>query len=109
MKALVVKLYIKEECIEQFKEISLYNSQNSRKEPGNYCFDLVQSVDSPTLFFLYELYESDESIEHHRTTEHYKNWRDAVADMMSQPREAIKAEVINEKKTGNLDGKSIAY
>ena len=80
MKALVVKLYIKEECIEQFKEISLYNSQNSRKEQGNLCFDLVQSIDTPTLFFLYELYDSDAAIEYHRTTEHYKKWRDTVAD-----------------------------
>ena len=109
MKSIVVKIYIKEEYIEQFKEITLYNSQNSRKELGNLCFDLTQSIDNPTVFFLYELYTSDEAIEHHRNTDHYKKWRDTVADMMSQPRESAKAEVINEKQITSVDGKNIAY
>ena len=89
MKSLIVKLYIKEECIEQFKEISFYNSKNARKEPGNLRFDVHQSADDPKLFFLHEVYKSDEAIAYHRETEHYKKWRDAVADMMEKPREGI--------------------
>lgn len=109
MRTIFVKLLIKEECIEQFKEITLYNSQNSRKEPGNYCFDIAQSDENPCMFFLYELYESEASIEHHRTTEHYKKWRDTVADMMAEPRIAVRADLINTKQTGTVDGKSVAY
>jgi len=109
MKAIIVKLIIKEECIEQFKEITLYNSQNSRNEFGNRCFDLIQSVDTPTMFFLYEIYDSDEAIEHHRTTEHYKKWRDTVADMMAEPRVSAIANIVNEKQMLCIDGKSVAY
>ena len=91
MKALVVKIYVKEENIEDFKKISYYNSENSRNEPGCLRFDVLQSEDEPTLFFLYEIYQGDDDIAHHRTTGHYQKWRDAVADMMSRPREVVKA------------------
>ena len=89
MKSIVVKIYVKEEYIEKFKEITFYNSENSRKEPGNLRFDVIQSTDSPALFFLYEIYKSDDAIAYHRSTEHYQKWRDTVADMMEKPREAV--------------------
>jgi autoinducer 2-degrading protein len=89
MKSIVVKLFIKEECIEDFKKITFYNSENSRKEPNCLRFDVLQSADNAGLFFLYEIYRDDDAIAHHRTTEHYHKWRDTVADMMSQPREAV--------------------
>ena len=89
MKSIIVKLHIKEEYIEQFKEITFYNSENARKEPGNLRFDVIQSAESNKVFFLYEIYKSDDAIAYHRTTEHYQKWRDTVADMMEIPREAI--------------------
>ena len=89
MKSLVVKIYVKEEYIEKFKEISFYNSKNSRKEPGNLRFDVLQSGEEPNLFFLYEVYKSDEAIAYHRSAAHYLKWRDTVADMMEKPREAV--------------------
>ena len=91
MKSLIVKLYIKEENLEDFKKISCYNSENSRKEPGCLRFDVLQNEENPCMFFLYEIYKGDDDIAHHRTTEHYQKWRDTVADMMSQPREVVKA------------------
>jgi len=91
MKALIVKIYIKEENIEDFKQISCYNSENSLKEPGCLRFDVLQSGDEPTLFYLYEIYKGDEDIAYHKTTEHYEKWRDTVADMMLKPREVVKA------------------
>ena len=92
MKSLIVKILIKEENIEDFKKISFYNSENSRREPGCLRFDVLQSEENPSLFYLYEIYKSDEDIAHHRTTEHYQKWRDAVADadMMIQPREVFR-------------------
>jgi len=100
MKSLIVKIHIKEESIEEFKKISFYNSENSRKEPGCLRFDVLQSEENPSLFFLYEIYKGDSDIAHHRTTAHYQKWRDTVADMMTQPREVVKAVPLcpNEEK-----------
>ena len=91
MKALVVKINVKEDCIEQFKKITFYNSENARKEPGCLRFDVIQAADTENLFFLYEIYKSDEAIEYHRSAAHYLKWRDTVADMMlpEKPREAV--------------------
>jgi len=87
MKSIIVKILIKEECIEKFKEVSFYNSENARKEPGNLRFDVIHDTETPNLFFLYEVYTSEEAIVYHKTTEHYKKWAEAVADMMEKPRE----------------------
>ena len=94
MKSLIVKLHIKEESIEDFKKISFYNSENSRREPGCLRFDVLQNEENLSMFFLYEIYKGDDDIAHHRTTEHYQKWRDTVADMMSQPREVVKAAAL---------------
>ena len=87
MKSIVVKIYVKEGRIDDFKKITFYNSENSRKEPGNLRFDVIDDTETPNLFFLYEVYKSDEAITYHRTTEHYKKWAEATADMMEKPRE----------------------
>ena len=89
MKSIIVKLYVKEEYIEKFKEITFYNSENARKEPGNLRFDVIQSAETSNMFFLYEVYKSDDAIAYHRTTEHYLKWRDTVAEMMEKPRDGM--------------------
>ncbi|MCL2158515.1 MAG: antibiotic biosynthesis monooxygenase [Oscillospiraceae bacterium] len=87
MKSIIVKILVKDECIDEFKKITFYNSENARTEPGNLRFDVISDSESPNLFFLYEVYKSDEAIAYHRTTEHYKKWAEATADMMAAPRE----------------------
>ena len=87
MKSIIVKIRVKEESIEEFKKITFYNSENARKEPGNLRFDVIQDGEAPNLFFLYEVYQSGEAIEYHRSTEHYKKWAEAIADMLEKPRE----------------------
>ena len=89
MKSIIVKVHVKEDCIEKFKEVTFYNSENARKEPGNLRFDVIQSSEEPNLFFLYEVYQSDEAIAYHRTTEHYNKWADTTKGMMAKPRERV--------------------
>ena len=43
-----------------------------------------------TRFLLVEIYRAPEAQAAHRETEHYKTWRDTVADMMAEPRVATK-------------------
>ena len=51
-----------------------------------YRFDLLQQVDDPTRFVLYEEYVDDASVQAHKLTPHYLAWREAVADLMATPR-----------------------
>ncbi len=94
MLVYVVKVKVKEGKIEEFKDATVRNHSGTIQEPGNYRFDVLQSKEDPTSFTLYEVYESDDAVQAHKKTEHYQNWRETVADMMAQPREGIKHEVI---------------
>lgn len=85
-----VFVHVKEEMIEEFKKATIENAQNSINEPGIARFDFVQQQDDPTRFVLVEVYRTTEDPAKHKETAHYKKWRDTVADMMAEPRSAIK-------------------
>uniref|UniRef100_A0A6U5H612 ABM domain-containing protein n=2 Tax=Corethron hystrix TaxID=216773 RepID=A0A6U5H612_9STRA len=73
-----------------FLEASLANARASAKEPGVSRFDVVQQIDDSTKFVLVEVYNNDSAPAAHKETAHYLKWRETVADMMAEPRSAIK-------------------
>jgi autoinducer 2-degrading protein len=78
MVAVVVHLQVKPESLEQFVAETKMNARSSRIEPGVVRFDVIQQVDDPSRFVLFELYRDEQAIEAHRGTAHYAKWRDAV-------------------------------
>jgi len=89
-----VTVYVKKENVDRFIEATVENHENTRKEPGNIRFDVLQSADDPTRFFLYEVYDSPEAVSAHKAAAHYKKWRETVAEWMAKPREGIMHRVI---------------
>ena len=85
-----VHVHVKPEFVEAFKAASAENARNSVQEPGIARFDVVQQEDDPTRFILVEIYRSQEATVAHKETRHYAVWRDAVADMMAEPRKAVR-------------------
>ena len=85
-----VHVHVKPEHIEAFRQATLENARNSLQEPGIARFDVVQQVDDPTRFTLVEAYRTVEATAAHKATAHYAKWRDAVADMMAEPRTSVK-------------------
>ena len=73
-----------------FLAASLENARNSVQEPGVARFDVVQDQEDPTRFCLVEVYRTAEAPAAHKETSHYAAWRDAVADLMAEPRSAQK-------------------
>jgi len=94
MVVTTVTVYVKPENIDDFTEASKENHQASIKEPGNMRFDVLQSMDNPTRFLLYEAYESEEAAAAHKKTEHYLKWREKVSSWMAKAREGISHRVI---------------
>ena len=88
MIATLVYVNVKPECIDAFKDITCYNHNNTRKEPGNIRFDVLQTNSDPTKFVLYEVFKDEESAAAHKETAHYLKWRETVADFMATPRQA---------------------
>ena len=85
-----VQVQVKPEHVEAFRQATLENARNSVQEPGIARFDVVQQADDPTRFVLVEAYRSIEATVAHKATAHYARWRDAVADMMAEPRTSVK-------------------
>ena len=89
-----VYVHVKEGMADAFREASLINAQNSVKEPGIARFDVLQQQDDPSKFLLVEVYRTPEAPARHKQTEHYNIWRDKVAEMMAEPRYAVKYDNI---------------
>ena len=89
MLATLVFVDVVPECVEAFMEITKYNHENSRKEPGNVRFDVLRDNNDPAKFVLYEVYIDADAAAAHKNTEHYNKWRETVAPMMATPRRAI--------------------
>ena len=85
-----VHVRVKPECVEAFRQASLANARQSVQEPGIARFDVVQQADDPTRFVLVEAYRTAEAPAAHKATAHYATWRDAVADLMAEPRTSVK-------------------
>ena len=85
-----VFVHVKADQVEAFKTATLDNARNSVQEPGIARFDVVQQQDDPTRFVLVEVYRTPDDPAKHKETDHYKRWRDTVANMMAEPRSNIK-------------------
>ena len=90
MQIVLVHVHVKPEFVEPFKQASLENAANSVQEPGIARFDVIQQTDDPTRFILVEVYKTADAPATHKETPHYARWRDAVAEMMAEPRQGIK-------------------
>jgi len=85
-----VHVRVKPEHVEDFRGATIKNARNSVREPGVARFDVIQEREDPCRFVLVEVYRNPEAAAAHKETAHYAAWRDAVADMMAEPRRGIK-------------------
>jgi autoinducer 2-degrading protein len=85
-----VHVHVKPDQIEAFIAATRDNASQSIREPGIARFDVVQQTDDPSRFVLVEVYRTVEAPAAHKETTHYQVWRDAVADMMAEPRTSVK-------------------
>ena len=87
-----VLVHVKPDCVDAFRHATLVNAHASVEEAGIVRFDVIQQQDDPTRFVLVEVYRTPDDPARHKETAHYAVWRDAVADMMAEPRTSVKYE-----------------
>jgi (4S)-4-hydroxy-5-phosphonooxypentane-2,3-dione isomerase len=85
-----VQIHVKPEFVDAFKQATMANARESRREAGIAVFDCLQQQDDPARFVLVEVYREIGAQAQHRETKHYQVWRDAVAPMMAEPRTSVK-------------------
>lgn len=72
----------------------------TRAEPGNDIYDLFEGVSNTAgqrTFHLFEKYLDAAALEAHRATEHYKNYRAAIAEHLAEPVGVIVLKAIDAK------------
>ena len=89
MHVTLVHVHVKPECLEDFVAATQLNHEASIREPGNRRFDVLQDPADAGHFILYEAYATAEDAAAHKQTPHYNAWRDAVAEMMAEPRRGV--------------------
>lgn len=82
----LVNVQVRPDRVDAFREATLVNARESRKEPGCLRFDVIQEADDPTRFVLFEVFRDVAAAAAHRETAHYQAWRDGVNDLMAAPR-----------------------
>ncbi len=85
-----VFVHVKPDQIEAFRTATFENARHSVQEAGIARFDVIQRKDDPRRFVLVEVYRTPEDPGRHKETAHYQKWRDAVAEMMAEPRTSVK-------------------
>eukprot|EP01083_Nonionella_stella_P100746 284533_1 len=85
-----VYVHVKKDHIQDFIKASTENASNSIKEPGVFRFDLLHNNEDEQRFMLVEVYKNAQAPAEHKKTDHYKKWRETVADWMESPRQAKK-------------------
>lgn len=86
MHVTLVHVRVRSESVEAFIDATRENHLASIREPGNRRFDVLQDPEDATRFVLYEAYVDAEAAAAHKQTPQYAAWRDAVADLMAEPR-----------------------
>jgi autoinducer 2-degrading protein len=89
MHVTLVEVHVKPEHVDDFIAATKHNHDASTRETGNRRFDVLQALDDPTRFILYEAYASEAEATAHKSTAHYLSWRETVAEWMAEPRRGI--------------------
>src|SRR5689334_15228113 len=85
-----VSVHVKPDAVDAFLAATLANARASVAEPGIARFDVLADREDPTRFVLVEVYRTADAPAAHKATAHYAAWRDAVADLMAEPRTSRK-------------------
>lgn len=101
-----VDVRIRPERIGDFLAATVINARASLAEPGVLRFDVIQDQSDPAHAVLVEVYRDDEASAAHKLTPHYATWRDAVAEMMAEPRRSVRYSVVFPVATGGWESDS---
>jgi (4S)-4-hydroxy-5-phosphonooxypentane-2,3-dione isomerase len=89
-----VHAQVRPERVEDFLTATLANARESLAEPGVLRFDVIQDQADPAHVVLTEVYRDEQAPAAHKLTPHYAAWRDAVAEMMAEPRQSMRYSVV---------------
>ena len=92
MRAILAYLTTKPGKEAQFQEHMTAQAKRClANEPGCVQFDVVQDPKNPTRFVMLEVYKDDAAIKAHQDSQHFKDFRPVVGDLVADR----KIEILN--------------
>jgi autoinducer 2-degrading protein len=89
-----VQVRIRPGQVGDFLAATLVNARASLAEPGVLRFDVIQDEADTAHVVLVEVYRDADASAAHKLTPHYAAWRDAVAEMMAEPRASTRFSAV---------------
>ena len=85
-KIIIAQLSVKENKIEQFMEVAQEMVGKSKNEKGCLAYRLLNEINKPNEFVIYEKYINDKAVDFHNSSEHFKNFIKSVPEfLLSEP------------------------
>ena len=84
----IASFYPKEDKVNEVREILLSMTEPTRSEQGNELYNFYGEKNSQNKiesFHLFEIYKDTESLDFHRNTMHYKEYRSKINDLLNKP------------------------
>ena len=78
----------------EFLAATLVNARASLAEPGVLRFDVIQDEADAAHVVLVEVYRDADASAAHKLSAHYAAWRDAVAEIMAEPRASTRFSAV---------------
>jgi quinol monooxygenase YgiN len=98
MQAIVAYLTAKPGKEAEFKEKMTAQAKRClANEPGCLQFDVVQDPKNPTRFVMLELYKDEAAIKAHQDSQHFKDFRPVVGDLIADRKVEIYSMVSDGK------------
>lgn len=98
MRAIVAYLTAKPGKEEEFKTAMVAQAARClANEEGCLQFDVTQDPRNPTRFVMLEVYKDDASIKAHQESQHFKDFRPLVADLLAERKVEVYALVSDGK------------
>ncbi|EAE6645076.1 antibiotic biosynthesis monooxygenase [Listeria monocytogenes] len=78
------QITVKKEQTEAFLQAAKEVIAASRAEAGNHGYELVQSTENETVFYMLEKWADMEAIQQHNDSEHFKKFHKLAADFVAK-------------------------
>ncbi|MBC1989947.1 antibiotic biosynthesis monooxygenase [Listeria seeligeri] len=81
------QITIKKEQTETFLQAANEVIAATRAEVGNHGYELVQSMENETVYYMLEKWEDMDAITKHNESDHFKNFQKLAANFVAKPLE----------------------
>jgi quinol monooxygenase YgiN len=84
MNTWMTSIQIKTSLVESFVTVTAPFAAECLREPGLVSFALLQKVDQPGSFSLFEVYHDEQARQAHLTAQYFCQWREAISPLLEE-------------------------